>query len=128
MLCQCVSRSLVSLCPFSLLLALLSALYDLAQLRFGANSKLGSNWYVRTQDGTRSYFFDLDELSNMLRRVGFEVLEALCVKKTVVNRKEKSEMARRFVQIRAKARSQPQLVDAQPSDAAAAAATTNTSA
>jgi hypothetical protein len=79
-----------------------SALYDMAQLRFAKTSKLGSNWYVRS-DGTRSYFFTVDELCTLLRDAGFEILESTCVKKNVVNRKEKSEMSRRFVQVRARA-------------------------
>ena len=80
----------------------LSALYDMAQLRFAKTSKLGSSWYVRA-DGTRSYFFTVDELCGLLRGAGFEIMEATCVKKVVVNRKQQSEMSRRFVQVRARA-------------------------
>jgi hypothetical protein len=65
-------------------------------------SKLGPSWYVR-QDGTRSYFFTVEELRGLLVEAGFEILEAQTVKKLVVNRKEKAEMSRRFVQIRARA-------------------------
>lgn len=79
-------------------------MYDLAQLRFAKTSKLGPSWYVR-QDGTRSYFFTLAELSDLLVGAGFEILEAQTVRKLVVNRKEKSEMSRRFVQFRARAKS-----------------------
>lgn len=74
----------------------------MAQLRFAKSSKLGSNWYVRS-DGTRSYFFTVDEMCAMVAQAGFEVIEATCVRKVVVNRKEKSEMSRRFVQVRARA-------------------------
>ena len=84
--------------------------YDLAQLRFAPTSKLGPQWYVR-QDGTRSYFFHLAEIRGMMERVGFEVVEAKVVCKIVRNRKEGSEMKRRFVQVRARAKAEAAAVD-----------------
>lgn len=44
--------------------------YDEAQLRFKKGSKLGENFYVR-QDGTCSYFFDLDELQAACAQVRY---------------------------------------------------------
>jgi hypothetical protein len=63
------------------------------------------------QDGTRSYFFTVDQLADLLTQAGFEVIEQTCVKKKVVNRKEQSEMSRRFVQVRARAVSTPRDTD-----------------
>lgn len=96
--------------------------YDLAQLRFAPTSKLGPQWYVR-QDGTRSYFFHLAEIVAMLERAGFEVMEAKVVCKLVRNRKERSEMHRRFVQVRARAKAQDAAAAADSSVTAALAST-----
>lgn len=96
----------------------LSGEYDLAQLRFAKTSKLGSSWYVRS-DGTRSYFFTLPRLCAMLTAAGFDILDASCVKKTVINRKEQSEMSRRFVQVRARARARDTTEDSQGATPAA---------
>lgn len=43
----------------------LSTRFDEAQLRFNKGSKLDDNFYVR-QDGTCAYYFDKDELENMI--------------------------------------------------------------
>ncbi|KAF4799371.1 Methyltransferase-like protein 6 [Turdus rufiventris] len=46
-------------------------LYDHAMLRFKSGSKLGENFYVR-QDGTRSYFFTEEFLSQLFKAEGYE--------------------------------------------------------
>ena len=76
--------------------------YDCSQLRFGSGSVLGERLYVRA-DGTRSYFFVLNELEQLLLECGYEVLSSEVVERQVENRKDKVEMRRRFVQIRARA-------------------------
>ena len=78
------------------------AVYDFSQLRFSSGSVLGERLYVRA-DGTRSYFFVLSELEALLVECGYEVLSSGVVERQVENRKDKLEMRRRFVQIRAKA-------------------------
>ena len=79
------------------------AVYDCSQLRFASSSVLGERLYVRA-DGTRSYFFVLSELEQLLAECGYEVLSARVVERQVENRKDKVEMRRRFVQVRARAR------------------------
>lgn len=82
------------------------AIYDLAELRFNTNKtsktiKLDTHTYVR-RDGTRSTFFNLNELCVILHSIGFTVITSTYVKKTIRNRKLDSDMKRIFVQIRAK--------------------------
>lgn len=72
-------------------------LYDMAQIRFGPGNKLGENFYVR-QDGTRSYFFTVEELSNLVTRAGFEVAECHYVHRRTINKKENVDEPRVFVQ------------------------------
>ena len=78
------------------------ALYDSAQLRFGKGSKLGKNFYVR-QDGTQSYFFSKTELTDLVQKAGYEVLQCVYLKKDVQNRKENKTMKRTFIQLKARA-------------------------
>ena len=78
------------------------AVYDFSQLRFSSSSVLGERLYVRA-DGTRSYFFVLSELQQLLVECGYEVLSSGVVERQVENRRDKLEMRRRFVQLRARA-------------------------
>lgn len=77
------------------------ARYDEAQLRFKKGCKLDERFYVR-QDGTCSYFFKLEELSEIARSVGFEVEEIYYIYRQYANRQQKK--ARYRVWIHAKLR------------------------
>jgi methyltransferase-like protein 6 len=72
-------------------------LYDMAQIRFKAGSKIGEKFYVR-QDGTRSYFFSLDETKELFESVGFETKQNSFVERRTINVKENVDVKRRFVQ------------------------------
>ncbi|XP_064023315.1 tRNA N(3)-methylcytidine methyltransferase METTL6 [Pogoniulus pusillus] len=72
-------------------------LYDHAMLRFKAGSKLAENFYVR-QDGTRSYFFSEEFLSQLFRAEGYEQVANDYVQRETVNRKEQLCVPRVFLQ------------------------------
>lgn len=72
-------------------------LYDMAQLRFGWGNKLGENFYVR-QDGTRSYFFTVEGLSDLFIKAGYTVESCHYVHRRTVNKKEGVDEPRVFVQ------------------------------
>ena len=74
---------------------------DHSQLRFAPSSLLKADFYLRA-DGTRSYFFDLQALLRLLVECGYEVLSGEVVERRVENRKERLDMRRRFVQVRAR--------------------------
>lgn len=71
--------------------------YDMTQLRFKAGNKIAENFYVR-QDGTRSYFFALDEAKSMFESAGFEVLQNNFIERRTVNKKENINVQRWFLQ------------------------------
>lgn len=71
--------------------------YDMTQLRFKAGNKIGENFYVR-QDGTRSYFFSLDEAKSMFESAGFEVLQNNFIERRTINKKENINVQRWFLQ------------------------------
>eukprot|EP01134_Creolimax_fragrantissima_P003370 CFRG3370T1 len=73
-------------------------IYDEAMLRFKAGAKLSDQFYVR-HDGTRAYYFDLNEVETMFRECGTHVVHSEYVHREVVNRKENRTMARVFVQL-----------------------------
>ncbi|XP_006037520.1 methyltransferase-like protein 6 isoform X1 [Alligator sinensis] len=72
-------------------------LYDHAMLRFKSGSKLGDNFYVR-QDGTRSYFFTHEFLSQLFMAEGYEQVVNEYVLRETVNRKEGLCVPRIFLQ------------------------------
>ncbi|CAK9817889.1 tRNA N(3)-methylcytidine methyltransferase METTL6 [Anthophora quadrimaculata] len=72
-------------------------LYDMAQLRFKPGHKIGENFYMR-QDGTRSYYFSLEEVSNLFVSIGFKILTCNYVHRRTVNLKEKIDVPRIFIQ------------------------------
>lgn len=72
-------------------------LYDMAQLRFKAGSKIDEKLYVR-QDGTRSYFFTVEELKNLFETTGFEVVSNEYIHRRTVNFKEGIDAPRIFLQ------------------------------
>ncbi|KAI9564232.1 hypothetical protein GHT06_007970 [Daphnia sinensis] len=72
-------------------------LYDMAQLRFGRGNKISDNFYVR-QDGTRSYFFSVECLKQLVAEAGFDVASCHYVNRRTVNKKEGVDEPRVFVQ------------------------------
>ena len=72
-------------------------LYDMAQLRFKPGHKIDENFYMR-QDGTRSYYFSVEEVSNLFESVGFKTLTCGYVQRRTVNLKENIDVPRIFVQ------------------------------
>ena len=89
-----VARTLV---PGGHLLVRDYGLHDHAQLRFGRGAKLGERFYAR-QDGTRSFFFELEEMRALLAGAGLEVLSCQFVLRRTVNLKEEVSVPRVFVQ------------------------------
>lgn len=72
-------------------------LYDMAQLRFKPGHKIAENFYMR-QDGTRSYYFSENEISDLFRNAGFEVKVNNYIHRRTINPKEKIDVPRIFVQ------------------------------
>lgn len=72
-------------------------LYDMAMLRFGPGSKLGSQLYVR-QDGTRAYYFTKDELGSLFCEAGFTIASCHYVARQTINKKEGVNARRNFIQ------------------------------
>ncbi|KAL7640577.1 UNVERIFIED_CONTAM: hypothetical protein RMT77_008852 [Armadillidium vulgare] len=66
-------------------------------IRFGPGSKLAEKLYFR-QDGTRAYYFTVEELHTLFTSVGFEVLFNEYVSRQTVNLKEGIDAQRIFVQ------------------------------
>jgi tRNAThr (cytosine32-N3)-methyltransferase len=65
--------------------------YDLAQIRMKKNRLLQDNFYCRG-DGTRVYFFTLQELSEIFS--AFEILQNASDKRLLINRQTKQKMFR----------------------------------
>lgn len=76
---------------------------DLAEKRFAPSSQMDTHYFVR-QDGTLSYFFDRQSLSELANYAGFTTEEVHEVERVVVNRKEEKVMHRRFLTGRFKPR------------------------
>ncbi|XP_035915018.1 tRNA N(3)-methylcytidine methyltransferase METTL6 [Anopheles stephensi] len=72
-------------------------LYDMAQLRFKPGHKIAENFYMR-QDGTRSYYFAEQEVSELFRQAGFTVLVNSYIHRRTINPKENIDVPRIFVQ------------------------------
>ena len=72
-------------------------LYDMAMIRFKPGSKIADNFYTR-QDGTRSYFFQAEEIARLGDEAGLDPYQAQCVPRRTVNMKEGVDVARNFVQ------------------------------
>jgi methyltransferase-like protein 6 len=86
------------ICPGGFLFFRDYGLFDVAQLRLKSSSRLGKSQYVRC-DGTRTYFFEKEELAAMAETAGFEVIENYYHRRTIRNRKEELEMRRVWVQM-----------------------------
>lgn len=73
------------------------ARWDMAQLRFGPGRKISDNFYAR-QDGTRSYFFTLEELDELCSSAGLSKISSVYIQRRTVNKKEGIDVPRLFVQ------------------------------
>ncbi|CAG8491327.1 7698_t:CDS:2 [Ambispora leptoticha] len=75
------------------------AIYDETQLRFsaGGNHKLEENLYVR-QDGTMSYFFSIEYLTQLFEKHGFKKIYAEYVERETTNRAQELTVDRVFLQ------------------------------
>ncbi|XP_076620835.1 tRNA N(3)-cytidine methyltransferase METTL6 [Colletes latitarsis] len=72
-------------------------LYDMAQMRFKPGHKISENFYMR-QDGTRTYYFTVEEISALFESVGFKTLTCTYIQRRTVNLKEHIDVPRIFVQ------------------------------
>lgn len=72
-------------------------LYDMAQLRFKPGHKIEENFYMR-QDGTRSYYFSVNEISDLFGKCGFNVVKNEYIHRRTINAKENIDVPRIFVQ------------------------------
>ncbi|ALC40725.1 CG34195 [Drosophila busckii] len=72
-------------------------LYDMAQLRFKPGHKIAENLYMR-QDGTRSYYFEQEQLAQLFSSQGFQVLNNNYVHRRTLNLKEGIDVPRIFLQ------------------------------
>lgn len=72
-------------------------LHDMAQLRFKAGNKIDENFYMR-QDGTRTYFFNLDETAKLFETSGFEIVQNSFISRRTINKKEGIDVKRWFLQ------------------------------
>ncbi len=79
------------------------ALYDMAQMRFAKKkkNKLGENLYMRT-DKTLAYYFNREEIEELFRKNGFEVLDSKTIFRLIENRKDNLKMHRLWLQIKLK--------------------------
>ncbi|XP_066249683.1 tRNA N(3)-methylcytidine methyltransferase METTL6 [Euwallacea similis] len=75
-------------------------LYDMAQIRFKAGSKISDNFYMR-QDGTRSYFFSLECIKDIFENAGFRIIVNSYINRRTVNKKENIDVLRVFIQVKA---------------------------
>lgn len=73
------------------------AVNDHAMLRFKKGKCISDRFYVR-QDGTRAYFFNLEELENLITSAGGKVISLEYILRKTVNKAEGIEVPRVFVQ------------------------------
>ena len=70
--------------------------YDEAQLRFKKGCKLDDHFYVR-QDGTCSYFFTIEELTEIVTTIGFQIEELYYIYRQYANRQQRKARYRVWV-------------------------------
>ncbi|KAK8813080.1 hypothetical protein WA158_002672 [Blastocystis sp. Blastoise] len=73
------------------------ARYDMAELRFNPERKIDDNFYAR-QDGTRTYYFEIQELTNLFKGIGLMPIDVKYIRRTIINRKTEQEMNRIWIQ------------------------------
>lgn len=95
---ECVLRSMYRLLkPGGTLLFRDYGLHDMAQIRFKPGNKIADKFYMR-QDGTRSYYFSTEELDELVRSIGFDIIANEYVHRKTINIKENVDKDRIFVQ------------------------------
>lgn len=79
------------------------ALYDMAQIRFTQRkkNKVSGNLYMR-HDKTLAYFFNKEDIENLFKKNGFEVIDSKQIYRLIENRKDNKKMHRMWLQIKLK--------------------------
>jgi Methyltransferase domain len=74
--------------------------FDLAQIKLGTqSSKLLQDNFYRKHDGTKCYYFTVEDLEQLMEQSGeFEILECKYIRRKYVNRSMQSERRRVWVQ------------------------------
>ncbi|VDM67964.1 unnamed protein product [Strongylus vulgaris] len=72
---------------------------DYAMIRFKRGAKLADRFYVR-QDGTRSYYFRIEELEELFKSAGFVCLRKEYLHRQTINHQKQLNVPRIFVQAR----------------------------
>ncbi|VDP22228.1 unnamed protein product [Heligmosomoides polygyrus] len=72
---------------------------DYAMIRFGRGAKLADRFYVR-QDGTRAFYFCLEELVNLFEEAGFRCVHKEYLHRQTINHQKQLNVPRIFVQAR----------------------------
>ena len=72
---------------------------DHTQLKFTDKNRLDDNFYVR-QDGTLTYFFQIDDLTKMFHSNGFETIEIKLIERVLENRQTGNQMSRMWINAR----------------------------
>jgi SAM-dependent methyltransferase len=74
--------------------------YDVAQIKLGTQrSKLIEDNFYRKQDGTKCYYFTVEDVERLIEQVGeFEILECNYIRRKYINRSMQSERRRVWVQ------------------------------
>ncbi|KAF8358585.1 hypothetical protein PRIPAC_93580 [Pristionchus pacificus] len=70
---------------------------DYAMIRFGREAKLGDRFYAR-QDGTRAFYFTLEELVEPYEKAGFKCVRKEFLHRRTINREKGVDVPRIFVQ------------------------------
>ncbi|XP_065349368.1 tRNA N(3)-methylcytidine methyltransferase METTL6 [Cloeon dipterum] len=94
---QALGNILKVMKPGGLLLFRDYGLYDMAQLRFKPGHKIAENLYMR-QDGTRSYYFSIEEVKMIFEEAGFSSKTVNYVHRRTINKKDDVDVPRIFVQ------------------------------
>lgn len=85
-----------SLRPGGLLLVRDYALYDLPQLRFEPQARLGRNLF-RREDGTLAYFFSINDIAERAAASGFKAMECSYACVNNMNRRTGETLQRAFL-------------------------------
>ncbi|KHJ90853.1 methyltransferase domain protein, partial [Oesophagostomum dentatum] len=72
---------------------------DYAMIRFGRGAKLADRFYVR-QDGTRAYYFRIEEIVELFQAAGFECVHKEYLHRQTINHQKQLNVPRIFVQAR----------------------------
>jgi methyltransferase-like protein 6 len=77
------------------------AQYDMAQIRFAQKNKnkVSDNLYMR-HDKTLAYYFDKEKIEELLKKIGFEIIDSNIIYRLIQNRKDNKNMHRLWLQIK----------------------------